>query len=142
MKSETIGELNIALEGISKELAQHSAAITKAIEENTKTIQGLQIDVKTTNGQIVDLKRVNAEEVMPIISDYKENRARIRGAVMLWAVMSVAVIGGAGMLGKLYVDNIKRDTADLVYTKLINNLDLEYEKSQNNQKSKTSSKSN
>lgn len=142
MKPETIGEINIALANLAEKLDSHMQSSKEAniklmecVNELNKTCDLTLQQTLKTNG------RVNLIE--PLALDYQENRARIRGAVTLSAIVGTAVIGGVILLGKLYVDNIKHDTADLVYTKLINNLELEYEnKSQSNKESKTSSKSN
>lgn len=140
MKSETIGELNIALSNLTEKLESHMETsreahtkIMECVSELNKTCDLTLQQALKTNG------RVNLIE--PLALDYQENRARIRGAVTLAAVVGTAVIGGSVLLGKLYVDTVKRDTADMVYTKLIYNLDIEYEnQSQNIKESKTSSK--
>lgn len=142
MTPATIGEINIALANLAEKLDSHmeaskegNAKLMECITELNKTCDLTLQQALKTNG------RVNLIE--PLALDYQENRARIRGAVTLGAVVSTAVIGGIILLGKMYVDNVKRDTADMVYTKIINNLELEYEnKSQSIKENKTSSKSN
>lgn len=142
MTPATIGEINIALANLAEKLDSHMEAskegnvkLMECITELNKTCDLTLQQALKTNG------RVNLIE--PLALDYQENRARISGAVTLGAVVSTAVIGGIILLGKMYVDNVKRDTADMVYTKIINNLELEYEnKSQSIKENKTSSKSN
>lgn len=142
MTTATIGEINIALTNLAEKLDFHmesskeaSSKLMECINELNKTCDLTLQQALKTNG------RVNIIE--PLALDYQENRARIRGAVTLGAIVSTAIIGGTVLLGKLYVDSVKRDTADMVYTKIINNLELEYEnKSQSIKESKTSSKSN
>lgn len=142
MKPETIGEINIALTNLAEKLDSHMEASKEA---NTKLMECINTLNKTCDLTLQQALKTNGRvnTIEPLALDYQENRARIRGAVTLSAIVGTAVIGGIIILGKLYVDNIKHDTADLVYTKIINNLDLEYEnKSQSNKESKTSSKSN
>lgn len=141
MKPETIGELNIMNQTLIEKLDAHIETsnlnyekMFEAISELNKTCDLTLQQALKTNG------RVNTIE--PLALDYQENRARIRGAVTFASIVGAAAIAGSVMLGKLYVDTVKRDTADMVYTKIINNLDLEYEESKSNKETKTSSKSN
>lgn len=146
MTTATIGEINIALTNLAEKLDSHMEASKEA---NTKLMECINTLNKTCDLTLQQALKTNGRVniIEPLAFDYQENRARIRGAVTLGAIVSTAIIGGTVLLGKLYVDSVKRDTADLaadmVYTKLINNLELEYEnKSQSIKESKTSSKSN
>lgn len=146
MKPETIGEINIALTNLAEKIDSHMEASKEA---NTKLMECINTLNKTCDLTLQQALKTNGRvnTIEPLALDYQENRARIRGAVTLGAIVSTAIIGGTVLLGKLYVDSVKRDTADLaadmVYTKLINNLELEYEnKSQSIKESKTSSKNN
>jgi len=146
MTPATIGEINIALTSLAEKLDSHMEASKEA---NTKLMECINTLNKTCDLTLQQALKTNGRVniIEPLALDYQENRARIRGAVTLGAVVSTAIIGGTVLLGKLYVDSVKRDTADLaadmVYTKLINNLELEYEnKSQSIKESKTSSKNN
>jgi len=141
MKPETIGELNIMNQTLIEKIDAHIETsnlnyekMLDAISELNKTCGLTLQQALKTNG------RVNIIE--PLALDYQENRARIRGAVTFASIVGAAAIAGSVMLGKLYVDTVKRDTADMVYTKIINSLDLEYEESKSNKETKTSSKSN
>jgi len=131
MKPETIGELNIMNQTLIEKIDAHIETsnlnyekMLDAISELHKTCDLTLQQALKTNG------RVNTIE--PLALDYQENRARIRGAVTFASIVGAAAIAGSVMLGKLYVDTVKRDTADMVYTKIINNLDLEYEESKSN----------
>lgn len=142
MTPATIGEIDIALANLAEKLDSHMEASKEA---NTKLMECINTLNKTCDLTLQQALKTNGRVnlIEPLALDYQENRARIRGAVTLGAVVSTAVIGGIILLGKMYVDNVKRDTADMVYTKIINNLELEYEnKSQSIKENKTSSKSN
>lgn len=102
---KTIGEVNITYENLLKEIK----AISEAVKENTKITQEVLVQATRTNGRATELERINKEEVMPLINDYKENRARIRGAISLGAIVGTAILAGMGMLGKLYLDKVKKD---------------------------------
>lgn len=105
MPMKTIGEVNITYENLLKEIK----AISEAVKENTKITQEVLVQATRTNGRATELERINKEEVMPLINDYKENRARIRGAISLGAIVGTAILAGMGMLGKLYLDKVKKD---------------------------------
>lgn len=142
MTPATIGEINIALTDLAEKLDSHMEASKEA---NTKLMECINTLNKTCDLTLQQALKTNGRvnTIEPLALDYQENRARIRGAVTLVAIVSTAIIGGTVLLGKLYVDSVKRDTTDMVYTKIINNLELEYEnKSQSIKESKTSSKSN
>lgn len=142
MTPATIGEINIALTSLAEKLDSHMEASKEA---NTKLMECINTLNKTCDLTFQQALKTNGRvnTIEPLALDYQENRARIRGAVTLGAIVSTAIVGGTVLLGKLYVDSVKRDTADIVYTKIINNLELEYEnKSQSIKESKTSSKSN
>lgn len=141
MKPETIGELNIMNQTLIEKIDAHIETsnlnyekMLDAISELNKTCDLTLQQALKTNG------RVNLIE--PLALDYGINRERIKGAVTFASIVGAAAIAGSVMLGKLYVDTVKRDTADMVYTKIINNLDLEFEESKSNKETKTSSKSN
>lgn len=142
MTPATIGEIDIALTSLAEKLDSHVEASKEA---NTKLMECINTLNKTCDLTLQQALKTNGRVniIEPLALDYQENRARIRGAVTLGAIVSTAIIGGTVLLGKMYVDSVKRDTADIVYTKIINNLDLKYEnKSQSIKESKTSSKSN
>ena len=142
MTPATIGEINIALTNLAEKLDSHMEASKEA---NTKLMECIKELNKTCDLTLQQALKTNGRVniVEPLALDYQERRANIRGMIKLWLVIAAAVLGGAVLLVNLYVDKVQRDTADMVYTKIINNLELEYEnKSQSIKESKTSSKSN
>lgn len=125
MTPATIGEIDIALTSLAEKLDSHVEASKEA---NTKLMECINTLNKTCDLTLQQALKTNGRVniIEPLALDYQENRARIRGAVTLGAIVSTAIIGGTVLLGKMYVDSVKRDTADIVYTKIINNLELEY----------------
>lgn len=142
MTPATIGEINIALTNLTEKLDYHMEASKEA---NTKLMECIKELNKTCDLTLQQALKTNGRVniIEPLALDYQETRANIKGAVKLWTIIAFAVLGGSVLLINMYIDNVKRDTADMVYNKIINNLELEYEnKSQSIKESKTSSKSN
>lgn len=124
MKPETLGEVHIILQNIDEKMD----TLIDAVKENTTSITELKGHVKVTNGQIVELKRVNKEDVLPLISDYQDNRERIKGAVAFGAVVTSGVIALFFFTGKLYVDSkesrITKNVSEAVYQKLLKEFEV------------------
>lgn len=124
MKPETLGEVHIILQNIDEKMD----TLIDAVKENTTSITELKGHVKVTNGQIVELKRVNKEDVLPLISDYQDNRERIKGAVTFGAIVATGVIALLVYTGKLYIDSKERTITDnvseAVYAKFIKEFEI------------------
>ncbi len=121
MKPETLGEINIMFQNLDTKMDD----IIQAVKENTDITKQLETRVSITNGQIVELKRVNKEDVIPIVSDYKENRARIRGMITTVTIGGSILIAGICLLFKLYMDKKEQDITNGVIQKLETKYNIE-----------------
>lgn len=116
MKSETIGELNIAMANLAEKLDTHMEnsqnnydKIMECISELNKICDlTLQQSLKT-NG------RVNLIE--PLALDYQETRAQARGAVKIVALIGVCLLTIGGFALNSYLDyKTKQITSTVIQT--------------------------
>ncbi len=124
MKPETLGEVNIMFQNLEKKAEE----IIGAIKENTEITKDLERRVGVTNGQIIELKRVNKEEVMPLISDYQETRARVRGAIFVVALVGMSAITIGGFALNSYLNYKTEEITQGVVQTLENKYQIEYSK--------------
>ncbi len=124
MKPETLGEINIMFQNL-----EHKAEeIMGAIKENTAITKDLERRVGVTNGQIIELKRVNKEEVIPLVLDYQETRARVRGGIFIIALVGMSAITIGGFALNSYLNYKTEEITQGVVTTLENKYNINYSK--------------
>lgn len=116
MNPKTLGEVSIMFENL---LGQFRHLADK-LEENTKLTTQILAQATKTNG------RMNTVE--PLALDYQENRARIKGGLIVVSILGAAIVGSMVYAGKLYIDSLRNEITIGVVTTLEKTYNITYEK--------------
>lgn len=67
------------------------------------------LQVTKTNGRVDAIEGWKEKHAHPLLEDYKENRAQVKGATKLWTLVWSGLIVIVGLTGTLYVKTLKTD---------------------------------
>lgn len=100
MKDPTISE-------ISRKLDDHLKSEDSYQERFENKLDQILLQVTKTNGRVSYIETWKEKDAIPILEDYKENRAQAKGAGKLWAFIGTGVVATLILTGTLYIKNLK-----------------------------------
>ena len=109
MTQPTLSEVNRNLQ----EHIRYESGYQIRFEEK---LDAILLQTTKTNGRVSSVESWREKEVNPIISDYKENRAQIRGATKLWALIGGGILVIMGLTGTLYIKTLKAEILQEIIT--------------------------